>query len=526
MENKYYVYIFLDPRKPGKWEYNGITFDFQPFYVGKGQGRRMNSHFDKHHRKVKSIKNHVIQKIENLGLEVIRRKIFENLQDNESKNIEIDIIAKFGRRDLGTGFLTNQTFGGDGASGSISAKRKKVYQYSLGGEFIQSFESVTKAVEILKINIKVVRKNGEVQSGGFQWFYEDRGPTVPPVIARNQQKCIDQKSFKILSFDENWELIKEYFSTNEACRDLNTYGKAIVRAILTKSLYRGRYWAFEEGFDINSIGAFKQEEIHHYDRFGNFVKTYKSRGEAQIETGIHDIGKYLSGKLKFPMDFRFFKEYQGEKILPLESFVSGAKKVGLFHNYDDLEPHIIFESIKDAADFVESDFSLVTKKSRLGKACRYQKKDFGFYWKFLDPNLISEPAPPEPPPRVHRKVFQYDLSGNFIQEFETRVEAAKFLNAVSSTAIWLCCWGEGKTSLGYQWSFEKLDNIGPARPSNIIKKAVLCFDLNGKFVKEYPTLTSAAKAVNINNSGSIAKACGSPKRTCAGFRWKFKENGV
>ncbi len=66
MKNEYYVYVFLDPRKPGKWEYNGIIFDFQPFYVGKGKGRRINSHFDKHHRKTESIKNRVIQKIENL----------------------------------------------------------------------------------------------------------------------------------------------------------------------------------------------------------------------------------------------------------------------------------------------------------------------------------------------------------------------------------------------------------------------------------------------------------------------------
>lgn len=46
MERKYYTYIYLDPRKPGKYEYTlkneeTIRFDYEPFYVGKGTGNRI-----------------------------------------------------------------------------------------------------------------------------------------------------------------------------------------------------------------------------------------------------------------------------------------------------------------------------------------------------------------------------------------------------------------------------------------------------------------------------------------------------
>ena len=45
-ENKYYVYIYLDPRKPGKYYYPNmdVCFLFEPFYVGKGKNKQMYSH--------------------------------------------------------------------------------------------------------------------------------------------------------------------------------------------------------------------------------------------------------------------------------------------------------------------------------------------------------------------------------------------------------------------------------------------------------------------------------------------------
>ena len=40
----YYLYFYLDPRKPGKYSYRNISFLYEPFYIGKGKGGRCLSH--------------------------------------------------------------------------------------------------------------------------------------------------------------------------------------------------------------------------------------------------------------------------------------------------------------------------------------------------------------------------------------------------------------------------------------------------------------------------------------------------
>ena len=42
--NDYYIYIYLDSRKQGEYLYGNLTFDYEPFYVGKGRRRRLTDH--------------------------------------------------------------------------------------------------------------------------------------------------------------------------------------------------------------------------------------------------------------------------------------------------------------------------------------------------------------------------------------------------------------------------------------------------------------------------------------------------
>jgi len=40
----FYLYVYLDPRKPGKFVYDDLEFDYEPIYVGKGKNKRSIHH--------------------------------------------------------------------------------------------------------------------------------------------------------------------------------------------------------------------------------------------------------------------------------------------------------------------------------------------------------------------------------------------------------------------------------------------------------------------------------------------------
>lgn len=96
MNTKYYTYAYL--REDGT-----------PYYIGKGKGCRINC---KHH----SIK-----------VPPKERRVYlkQNLTEAEAFRHEIYMISVFGRKDLRTGILQNQTNGGEGGSGAVRSKETK-----------------------------------------------------------------------------------------------------------------------------------------------------------------------------------------------------------------------------------------------------------------------------------------------------------------------------------------------------------------------------------------------------------------
>ena len=41
VSNNFYVYVFLRTDRPGRYIYNNLIFDYEPFYIGKGINNRM-----------------------------------------------------------------------------------------------------------------------------------------------------------------------------------------------------------------------------------------------------------------------------------------------------------------------------------------------------------------------------------------------------------------------------------------------------------------------------------------------------
>lgn len=116
----FYVYVYLDPRKPGDHNYGEYHFDYEPFYVGKGKNKRLYKHLQP--AKLKNGENksftNKIMKIQCVcGIDPIIIKCQEMLEEQVALNLEVKIVGIIGRLNILTGPLCNLTEAGDGISG-------------------------------------------------------------------------------------------------------------------------------------------------------------------------------------------------------------------------------------------------------------------------------------------------------------------------------------------------------------------------------------------------------------------------
>ncbi len=98
-----------------------------PFYVGKGHGKRAH---DLQGRS--ALWRRVAAKY---GLRVVI--VSDSLTESEAFALEVELISKYGRRDIGTGTLVNFTGGGEGTSGFKHSEevKKRMSKVHTGKKF-------------------------------------------------------------------------------------------------------------------------------------------------------------------------------------------------------------------------------------------------------------------------------------------------------------------------------------------------------------------------------------------------------
>ncbi len=213
-----YVYYYLNTLKPGNYVYNTsigeIIFEFEPFYIGKGTGRRYFDHLKYPYKDRNPHKGYTINKIiKETGEYPIIGFIKIDLKPQESLLLEIELISIIGRRSLKTGPLTNLTSGGEGVNGFIFSKElkerwselakkrakfgkdnhssKKVYQYLLTGEFIKEWDSKADIQRELKFNTSCINAccKGRCKTAfNYQWRDEYLGEKIKQVTKGKTKK--------------------------------------------------------------------------------------------------------------------------------------------------------------------------------------------------------------------------------------------------------------------------------------------------------------------------------------------------
>jgi hypothetical protein len=218
--NVYYVYVYLDPRKPGKFIYDEFELEYEPFYIGKGTKSRLLRHLK--NEKVNPIKINKIKKIKSEGLEPIIKKLLDNISNEESLEIEKRLIKSIGRYCKNEGPLTNYSEGGETYIGYkhqedyIETLHKPVIKYDLNGNFIEEYKSIKEAGEKNNIQPQTMSQicGGKIKlhKSNFIFCYKD------DVF---EKRIRNKKMYSVIRIDYN-NNIKEYESATEASTDNNT----------------------------------------------------------------------------------------------------------------------------------------------------------------------------------------------------------------------------------------------------------------------------------------------------------------
>jgi len=112
-DKRSYVYVYLDPRKKGPFQYGPFCFEYLPFYVGKGQDTRYKDHL----KLVKKCNSFFYKRLNNMlknNVQPIIIKLKENLTEKAAYSLEKTIVAAIGKIITHTGPLTNTNDGGGG----------------------------------------------------------------------------------------------------------------------------------------------------------------------------------------------------------------------------------------------------------------------------------------------------------------------------------------------------------------------------------------------------------------------------
>lgn len=126
--------------------------------------------------------------------------------------------------------------------------------------------------------------------------------------------------------------------------------------------------------------------------------------------------------------------------------------------------------------------------------------------------------------KLGNAIKQYDFNGNFICKFKSPTDASN-KTGIRKQNILAALRKEQMSAGGYQWIYDGDEEPGSYKAkSTNTKRYVVQLDDKKQFIKEYESLSSAARSVGLANPSSILVCCKDHTRKSAGFYWMYSED--
>lgn len=209
--NIYYVYQYL--REDGT-----------PYYIGKGRDHRAYS------------KDHVVPVPPDKDRIVF---VKENLSHEDALSLEKQLIAQYGRKDIGTGILRNMNNGGEGQSGfkhKTTSIEKRTATRRAAGNYCKSPAERAKISSALKGRPKSEehrRKMSERMTG-----------RVVSEETRHKLKQRASSARSVAQYTADWTLVTIHAQLNFAAAASGLCTKTIYEACRFDKLRGGFYWRY------------------------------------------------------------------------------------------------------------------------------------------------------------------------------------------------------------------------------------------------------------------------------------------
>ena len=116
-------------------------------------------------------------------------------------------------------------------------------------------------------------------------------------------------------------------------------------------------------------------------------------------------------------------------------------------------------------------------------------------------------------------VYQYDLDGNFVNQYRNQNKAAKSIGLKGIASIARAIKEEG-TAGGFQWRDVYFDKISPFQ-RKYKKKKVYQYSKSGEFIKEHEDTEKASEEAGCSKS-LIELCCEKHGKTGKGYQWSYE----
>lgn len=159
------------------------------------------------------------------------------------------------------------------------------------------------------------------------------------------------------------------------------------------------------------------------------------------------------------------------------------------------------------------------KQDELNKREKYWIKYYQSYKREKGYNISMEENG-----KIYNPILQFDLSGNFIKEWDRPIEASNKTNICINT-IYGCLNKKHKNAGNYIWvrksDYKNIDSLSWYL-QNQTHKNVLQYDKNGNFIKRWNSLSEAVKEYGT----TITQCCLHYVLTAYGYIWKYANDPI